>query len=250
MAFGLTITNWQKPMNADAFSSLSLMSHRTEHHVLPNWARWTATRSGKMRPSRPIVTAAFSSSDLGVDVLSRMRMRHSTIKGTCDSRWPRRAGEGLSARQARNRPHKRSDRATRLIQEEGQRTGSRLALHGDLSKSPSGVVAHADLLKLWRGDLVRDLLGDPGQVEREVVVERVAVDGHVSEHGVGRLSDWCLGVLRRYAQKDQVSYLRAWSDNVKEKENARRDSSGAAEWESAVDPGAFQPEPLTLTGSP
>jgi hypothetical protein len=46
MPFGLSITSWQNPRKAEPFSSLSLMSHRTVHHVLPNLSRWLATTSG------------------------------------------------------------------------------------------------------------------------------------------------------------------------------------------------------------
>ena len=97
--------------------------------------------------------------------------------------------------------------------EEELRTGIGLALHSDLSDGPSSVVADADFVVLGLSDLVGDLLDDPRKVEREESTESVAGDGHVSEEGVGGLSNGSLGVLfekkeRTESQKSALPFRR------------------------------------------
>lgn len=72
----------QNPLNAESFSSLSLISHRAVHHACANFGSSGATVAGQTKPIRPIVTAAFSLSDFGDLGLMRMGIRREMSGGT------------------------------------------------------------------------------------------------------------------------------------------------------------------------
>lgn len=74
---GFSWTMRQNPRKAESFSSLSLISQRAVHHACANVAKFGATLPGHTSPIRPMVTAAFSDSDLGDLVLRRMGMSRS-----------------------------------------------------------------------------------------------------------------------------------------------------------------------------
>ncbi len=57
---GFACTSWQRPRNAESFSSLSRMSYSAWHHACANSFKRGATIEGCISPIRPIETAAFS----------------------------------------------------------------------------------------------------------------------------------------------------------------------------------------------
>jgi hypothetical protein len=75
----------QNPLNAESFSSLSLISQRAVHHAWAKEGNWGAIRAGVTRPRRPIVTAAFSANDfcdLGLSKMDPSRFMSSGMKGS------------------------------------------------------------------------------------------------------------------------------------------------------------------------
>ena len=72
MPWGLTLIIMQNPRNAESFSSLSLISHRAVHQACANVPSSGAIIAGATKPSRPMVTAAFSDNDFGDLALRRI----------------------------------------------------------------------------------------------------------------------------------------------------------------------------------